>query len=207
MQQDILQKDLRNGCYFDVVENEVFEDERIFTDLLESHSQTKANYQVDLEKLNVFEKSLELIQSEPQVYSKLDTNRNLEEGIGVGIQFLFGVIKAEDQLRMSRMVLRASQGCAVATFFNLKIIDSMIEKIPRKIFSIFYPAGTGYLTAKLINILDLFNCSRHNVPRSQDILTEIEILKNKIKEVKDVLKASETSIKNYLRTGFGTVIL
>jgi V-type H+-transporting ATPase subunit a len=42
-----------------------------------------------------------------------------EEGVYSGLKFIAGVIKAEDDLRMKRMIFRVSRGRAMSTFFDL----------------------------------------------------------------------------------------
>ena len=42
------------------------------------------------------------------------------EEAGIGANFLAGTIKAEDELRMKRMIFRVSRGRAIPSFFNLE---------------------------------------------------------------------------------------
>ena len=45
---------------------------------------------------------------------------DMEEGsFRSGLNFIAGVIKAEDDLRMKRMIFRTSKGRAIPTFFDL----------------------------------------------------------------------------------------
>ena len=44
---------------------------------------------------------------------------NLEEGFRSDLNFIAGVIKPEDDLRMKRMIFRVSRGRAIPTFFDL----------------------------------------------------------------------------------------
>lgn len=42
-----------------------------------------------------------------------------EEGYKSDLNFIAGVIKAEDDLKMKRMIFRISKGRAIPTFFDL----------------------------------------------------------------------------------------
>ncbi len=59
---------------------------------------------------------------------------DIEDGFRSDLNFIAGVIKAEDDLRMKRMVFRVSRGRAIPTFFDL----NMENKISVRIFSIYY---------------------------------------------------------------------
>jgi hypothetical protein len=53
------------------------------------------------------------------------TLSSLEES-GTGANFLAGTIKAEDELRMKRMIFRISRGRAIPTFFNFDSNDNLL---------------------------------------------------------------------------------
>ena len=59
---------------------------------------------------------------------------NLEEGFKSDLNFIAGVIKPEDDLRMKRMIFRVSRGRAIPTFFDL-CVENKISVI---IIIIFY---------------------------------------------------------------------
>ena len=55
------------------------------------------------------------------------------------LNFISGIIRAEDDMRMKRMIFRASRGRALPTFFDLTVEDKLThQKIEKKIFTIFY---------------------------------------------------------------------
>ena len=107
-----------HGSYFDLVEAEIFEDERRNNELLFSLEQITENLEIIIEKKAVFDKCVQLLES-PEMRSTNVSNNSMEEA-GIGANFLAGTIKAEDELRMKRMIFRVSRGRAIPSFFNLE---------------------------------------------------------------------------------------
>lgn len=113
-----------NSNYFDTLENDIIEDERKITELIDSYNQINENLEFLIEKKCVFDKSSQLILSSEMLASGGSENvrqqkNNMEEGFQSDLNFLAGVIKAEDDLRMKRMIFRISRGRAIPTFFDL----------------------------------------------------------------------------------------
>ena len=124
LEQDISSRDRNHGHYFDLVETEIIEEEKRITDLLDSYTKIKENLEILAEKKCVFDKSSQLILSSEMLASGGSENvrqqkNNMEEGFQSDLNFLAGVIKAEDDLRMKRMIFRISRGRAIPTFFDL----------------------------------------------------------------------------------------
>ena len=95
--------------------------------------------------------------------SGIDNNNNYGSNNN-SLAFIIGVAKAEEDIKMKRMIFRASRGTAIASFFDIEEDKNKEHKskIEKKIFIIFYPSeGKEILRGKLLKICDIFN------PRTQ----------------------------------------
>lgn len=124
LEQDERLRDKKFGlAYFDLLENEISEDERKIIELIDSHSQINETLETLIEKKSVFDKSSQLILAGPDQSIQLNAapimQNDVEEGFRSGLNFIAGVIKAEDDLKMKRMIFRISRGRAIPTFFDL----------------------------------------------------------------------------------------
>ena len=113
--------------------------------MIDSYNQINENLEFLIEKKCVFDKSSHLLFSAEalaigqdnvrQPRSNMEHQRNnMEEGFQSDLNFLAGVIKAEDDLRMKRMIFRISRGRAIPTFFDLITENKFSVK---KFFKIF----------------------------------------------------------------------
>jgi hypothetical protein len=102
----------------------VNEDERKILELIESYSQINDALDNLIEKKSVFDKSSQLVL--PSRAEGSNRYGMIEEGHSSELNFIAGVIKAEDDLRMKRMIFRISRGRAVPTFFEL-LTDNKIS--------------------------------------------------------------------------------
>ena len=222
--------DRRLNTYFDFVENEVDENNKKLKDLINSYKSIDAELSLLLEKKSVFDKSSELIFSqlntykiqkkpsfgmgigeEPQIQNILNQKQNANNALLLDdydvseLNFISGVIKAEDEMRMKRMVFRASRGRALPTFFDLTVEDKLTQqKIEKKIFTIFVQGGAeNYLGKKIIQICDIFGASRFTIPKKEDLQNEINNIQQEIYEKKEYLKTVETSIKEFFKDKIG----
>ncbi len=217
---DVNSRGRQFGTYFDSVEHEVIEEDRKIIDLVDSYTKIKENLETLVEKKCVYDKSFQLIQSNSELSQHLENdNGMLEEGHQLGFQFLAGVIKAEDDIKMKRMIFRASRGTALPTFFdfvnneivsnnNLEQGGSAVEAplIKKKIFTIFFQGGReSFLLHKLLKICDLYGASRYNIPRQNEIGNVIRELHIEINQLKYFLREAEISIKNFLKDKLGSV--
>ncbi len=91
---------------------------------MSSLEQIAENLDIIIEKKAVFDKCVQLLES-PEMRSTSVTLSSLEES-GTGANFLAGTIKAEDELRMKRMIFRISRGRAIPTFFNFDSNDNLL---------------------------------------------------------------------------------
>jgi V-type H+-transporting ATPase subunit a len=114
------------STYFDFVESEVVEDERKLLELMDSYNQINEALENLIEKKSVFDKSSQLVLAGHDESRMIRSSASmLEEGQKSDLNFIAGVIKAEDDLRMKRMIFRISRGRAIPTFFDL-IVDSRL---------------------------------------------------------------------------------
>ena len=121
------------------------------------------------------------------------------------LNFISGIIRAEDDMRMKRMIFRASRGRALPTFFDLTVEDKLThQKIEKKIFTIFVQGGAqNFLANKIIQICDIFGASRFTIPKREDLQNEINNIQQEIYEKKEYLKTVETSIKEFFKDKIG----
>lgn len=140
LEKDERLRDRKYGAtYFDLLESEITEEEKKINELMESYNHINENLENLIEKKSVFDKSSQLFLSEGDRnindrYSAPIGMDNLEEGFRSDLNFIAGVIKSEDDLRMKRMIFRVSRGRAIPTFFDLCVEN----KITVRIFFLFY---------------------------------------------------------------------
>jgi hypothetical protein len=107
---------------------------------MESYNHINESLENLIEKKSVFDKSSELLLSEGDrnMQSEMSFSHNninssqigieLEEGFRSDLNFIAGVIKSEDDLRMKRMIFRVSRGRAIPTFFDLCVDNKITVK-------------------------------------------------------------------------------
>lgn len=212
LEQDKSLRDRRYGTYFDSLENEILEEEKRIIELVDSHAKIKEHLQILAEKKQVFDKSFMLINADPEFSQNFDIQPSgmIEEGVDLGLKFIAGVINADEDLKMKRMIFRASKGRAMSHFFDFANVDFAsypqgTDKVVKKIFIIFFQGGVeNILLNKLLKICDVLGASRYNLPRRDDVNNQVRALQAEIDEKKTFLKEAELSIKNYLRDKLGT---
>jgi len=110
LRDDMQNRDKKFGStYFDLVENEILENERKINELVDSHTQIREDLITLIEKKYVFKKAQELVRS----------NVNFS-GIS-NLNFLIGVVPVENEMKMKRMLFRISRGRALTAFYSLEI--------------------------------------------------------------------------------------
>jgi V-type H+-transporting ATPase subunit a len=123
LEQDERLRDRKFGStYYDLLEGEIFEDEKRIMELIESYTQISENLENLIEKKSVFDKSSQLVMVGENAGPIQQVRQNMmveEEGYRSDLNFVAGVIKAEDDIRMKRMIFRISKGRALPTFFDL----------------------------------------------------------------------------------------
>ena len=212
-----LENDMRNmdknigSTYFDLLENEVAENNRKLRELVESYNLVNEQLTNLIEKKSVYDKSSELILSQLNTYKvpkkqnifdglespnsveqmlKLEDNKKsnslLDDYEVSELNFISGIIRAEDDMRMKRMVFRASRGRAIPTFFDLTMEDKLTQqKVEKKIFNIFIQGGgQNILAKKIIQICDIFGASRFTIPKREDLPSAINNVQQEIYDKK-----------------------
>ena len=230
-----LENDMRNmdknigSTYFDLIENETNENNRKLKDLVESYNSINEQLNNLIEKKSVFDKSSELVLSQLNTYKipKKQTFNALDSPISVEqmlkkeenkktasllddyevseLNFISGIIRAEDDMRMKRMIFRASRGRALPTFFDITMEDKLSQtKVEKKIFNIFVQGGSeSMLAKKIIQICDIFGASRFTIPKREDLASAISNIQQEIYDKKNYLKTVETSIKEFFKDKIG----
>lgn len=135
LEKDESLRDRKYGAtYFDLLEMEITEEEKKITELLESFNHINESLENLIEKKSVFDKASELFLSEGDRSMSFGNRSNqqisleLEEGFRSDLNFIAGVIKAEEDLRMKRMIFRVSRGRAIPTFFDLTVENRITVK-------------------------------------------------------------------------------
>ena len=231
-----LETDMRNmdknigSTYFDLLENEVAENNRKLKELVESYNAVNVQLTNLIEKQSEYDKSSELILSQLNTYKvpkkqnifdglespnsveqilKLEENKKssslLDDYEVSELNFISGIIRAEDDMRMKRMVFRASRGRAIPTFFDLTMEDKLTQqKVEKKIFNIFIQGGgQNILANKIKQICDIFSASIFTIPKREDLPSAINNVQQEIYDKKNYLKTAETSIKDFFRDKIG----
>jgi V-type H+-transporting ATPase subunit a len=200
------------STYFDYIENQVYDEEKKITDLIQSHTQISEILENLIEKKSVYDKvsQLLLVGQGREINSSSVRQRGnqmmVDDEHGQSdLNFIAGVIRAEDDMRMKRMIFRMSKGRAIPTFFDLVTENKIIKtKVQKKIFTIFFQGGVeNVLLSKLLKVCDIFQASRFNIPRRDEMTEQISSLQNDITDKKQFLNQAETSIKDFLRERVG----
>ena len=231
LENDMRNMDKNLGStYFDYIENETAENNKKLKELVESYNSINEQLTTLIEKKSVYDKSSELVLSQINTYKipkktnvfngldstspvqqmlKMEDNKDstslLDDYEVSELNFISGIIKAEDDMRMKRMVFRASRGRALPTFFDLTIEDKLSQtKVEKKIFNIFIQGGTqNVLASKIIQICDIFGASRFTIPKKEDLPSAINNIQQEIYDKKNYLKSVETSIKDFFKDKIG----
>ena len=199
IENDINIKGLTFSTYFDYIETEVIENEKKVLDLIESHQKMKEDLEIELEKKLVFEKYFKMTGGILNAYD-LKQKANSDSLVS-----FMGVIRADDEIKMNRMIIRMGRGRAIATFFDMDIpqyysTNLLKKKDEKKIFIVIFPTeAKEYLMKKMLQICDILSASHYIPPENE---TKEEILKNlekKIRDKRQYLIESEASIKKFLR--------
>lgn len=197
--------------FFDTVESEIFEDEKKLENLMSDFDTTSENLDIIKEKKAVYDKLSQLMPSSSEGIDAFRSQRlvsSSEEERVSNFNTIAGVVKAEDEIKMKRMIFRISRGRATPTFFDLEIKASgSKEKLIKKIFTIFFPGGEeNILMQKIIKACDIYNASRFEIPPKDQISPEIISLQKEISEKESVLKQAKNLIEEFLRNKVGSQI-
>ena len=124
LKEDMKLRDKKFGStYFDLIENEVSENDRKIHELVDSHSQIREDLVSLIEKKHVLLKAAELVKTSVDFgnFSEVDSGENFIKQSASNLNFMAGVVNAENEMKMKRMIFRISRGRAVTTFYSLEI--------------------------------------------------------------------------------------
>jgi len=168
--------------------------------------------------------------------NKVKSNRSSfleqqQERDGGGLQFISGVIQAENELRLRRTVFRVSYGLGLTTFWDMSprlpinnIMDSFVNFNnnntqknliiggQKKIFTIFLKSSddaeksNSYLFTKLIKVCDALGATRYNIPPANALKSVLSELIRDISRIEQVLEEQASSIRSLIANKIGTFI-
>ena len=122
---DMTQRDKKFGStYFDLIENEILENDKRINELVDSHSQIREDLVSLIEKKHVLLKAEELVRTNLDFsnFSEADPGENgIKQGLGTNLNFMAGVVSTENEMKMKRMIFRISRGRAITAFYSLDI--------------------------------------------------------------------------------------
>ena len=222
---DMGKRDKKFGStYFDLVENEIFENDRKINELIDSHTQMREDLISLIEKKHVLSKGVQLVKSGEATF-------NL--GMGTNLSFILGVVPYEYEMKMKRMIFRISRGRAISTFYSLEInndeflltstlrqrrktllenespnlqkLSALIQSkdvgnvnTKRKIFTIFFTGSDeNILFERLIRVCEIYQASRYQIPKESNTLIELNKIKKEINDKKKVMLSIEKTLKDF----------
>ena len=122
---DMTQRDKKLGStYFDLVENEIIENDKRINELVDSHSQIREDLVSLIEKKHVLLKAEELVRTNVDFsnFSEAAPGENgVKQGLGSNLNFMAGVVNTEHEMKMKRMIFRISRGRAITAYYPLEI--------------------------------------------------------------------------------------
>ena len=110
--------------YFDLIENEILENDRKINELVDSHSQIREDLVSLIEKKHVLLKAEELVRTNVDFsnFSEVEAGENgIKQSLGTNLNFMAGVVGSENEMKMKRMIFRISRGRAITAFYSLEI--------------------------------------------------------------------------------------
>ena len=123
--EDMKNRDKKFGStYFDLIENEVLDNDRKLNELVDSHSQIRDDLVSLIEKKHVLLKAEELVRTNLDFsnFSEAEPGENgIKQGMGTNLNFMAGVVGSENEMKMKRMIFRISRGRAITAFYSLEI--------------------------------------------------------------------------------------
>jgi len=225
-------KEMRTD-YFDMIETEIENEEKELDQFLQNKSENFESLNSLIENREILKKLSLLTYQDPCIGNSFisqggslnneigqnninDNSRVMDADSRGGLQFISGVILAENELKLRRTVFRVSYGLGLSTFWDIdpKIFENMNQNFeantaPKKIFTIFLKNSDGennYLFGKLIKICDALGATRYNIPPAKEIpkvLNEIEL---EIKKMETVLDEQKNTIVSLIQNKIGTNI-
>ena len=148
LDSDIKARDKKFGSvYFDLLENEISENDKKINELVDSHAQIRDDLVNLIEKKHVLLKANDLIRNNIAYgdFSDSDAGENgIKQSSTSNLSFMTGVVSSEYELKMKRMIFRISRGHALTTFYNLDINNDeylLTSSVRQRGFSFSGPQG------------------------------------------------------------------
>ena len=220
--EDMQNRDKKSGStYFDLLENEIMENDRKINELVDSHFQIREDLISLVEKKHVFLKFQELVKN------------NMSFSM-TNINFIIGVIPIENEMKMKRMIFRISRGRAVTAFYSLDInkeeylitstvrqrktnlnenkndrlqrLSALIQSkevetfnTKKKIFSIIFTGSEeNILLSKLLKVCEIFQGSRYTIPKPTEVGEKLLEIQKEIKDKKSLIISIENNLKYFI---------
>ena len=222
---DMENRDKKFGStYFDLVENEILENDRKINELIDSHNQIREDLTSLIEKKHILLKGQELVKTGGNV---------LNLGMGTNLSFILGVIPYEYEMKMKRMIFRISRGRAVSAFYSLEInkdeylltstikqrgenlieneignlqkLSALIQSkdvgnisTKKKIFTIFFTGSEeNILHQKLLKVCEIYQASRYQIPKDSNTREELNEIKREIRDKQTVMLSIEKNLREF----------
>lgn len=225
--------------YFDMIETEIINEEKELEQFLQNKTENFDSMNTLLENREILRKISKLVVQDPSMGNSFnnqamnnsgslnqeygnsainqnninDNSRILDENSRGGLQFISGVILAENELKLRRTVFRVSYGLGLSTFWDID--PKIFEKInhnyesanaPKKIFTIFIKNSDGennYLFGKLIKICDALGATRYNIPPTKEIQRVLNDIEMEIRKMETVLDEQKNTIISLIQNKIG----
>ena len=227
LSHDMNKRDKKYGLtYFDLIENEILENDKKINELVDSHSQIREDLISLIEKKHVLLKVKELVKS--------NINNEFTNSLGSNLNFITGVILNENEMKMKRMIFRISRGRAIPSFYSLEInnneyyltstvrqrginidennsinrlqkLSSLIQRkdirnvnTQKKIFTIIFTGGEeNILLQKILKVCEVFQASRYPIPQISEIRNELDLIENEISDKKNLMISIEKNLQDF----------
>lgn len=230
-----LRKEMRTD-YFDMIESEIINEEKELEQFLQNQSENNQSLNSLLENREILRKLSLLTYQDPsmansfnpqmnnsgslnsefpnQIQNNINDNSRIMDDNRGGLQFISGVILAENELKLRRTVFRVSYGLGLSTFWDIdqktfEKINQNQEGAPKKIFTIFLKNNDGennYLFGKIIKICDALGASRYNIPPAKEIPKVLNDIELEIRKMETVLDEQKNTIISLIQNKIGTKI-
>jgi V-type ATPase 116kDa subunit family len=120
----------------------------------------------------------------------LESREGSQENSGFSsIKPICGTINRSEQMRMKKLIFRASRGNAYIQFYDFKekVFDYSGKELNTTVFFVLFPQNFAYLKNKLVSVCDSFMGEKYSVP-------------DKMSEIKEKLKRVNSNIVNIFNT-------
>lgn len=197
LERDIAKRDKVTGLdYFDLVESEVFEDEKKIDEHIKISEETKLSYLKLLEekcivaKLNSMFNTGEIVKEFP-IY--IDSER---EG---DLRYIAGICNSFDEIRIEKITFRMSRGRAIPCFFDIdlnKIKRYTNNNTEKKMFLVLIQGN--FLRDKILMMLNIFNCHIYQIPNPEEIQEILEEMERELLAKEKLIFEAERTFIQFL---------